>query len=61
MMFSITFPAMLGETAFMLWLVIRRAKPQPLDAAALIVVGILPSKLDKCLLSDSTFSGNGVL
>jgi hypothetical protein len=52
---------MLGETAFMLWLVIRRTKPQPLDAAALIVVGILPSKLDKCLLSDSAFSGNGVL
>jgi len=29
------FPALLGEMAFMLWLVIKGAKPQPLDAAAL--------------------------
>src|ERR1700730_3057264 len=34
MMFNISFPAMLGEMAFMLWLVIKGAKPQPLDAAA---------------------------
>jgi hypothetical protein len=34
MMFNIAFPAMLGEMAFMLWLVIKGAKPQPLDAAA---------------------------
>jgi hypothetical protein len=33
MMFNIAFPAMLGEMAFMLWLVIKGAKPQPLDAA----------------------------
>jgi hypothetical protein len=31
---NITFPAQLGEVAFMLWLVIKGAKPQPLDAAA---------------------------
>jgi hypothetical protein len=30
MMFNIAFPAMLGEMAFMLWLVIKGAKPQPL-------------------------------
>jgi len=29
------FPALLGEMAFMLWLVIKGAKPQPLEAAAL--------------------------
>jgi hypothetical protein len=32
---NIAFPAQLGELAFMLWLVIKGAKPQPLDAAAL--------------------------
>jgi hypothetical protein len=31
---NITFPAQLGEVAFMLWLVIKGAKPQSLDAAA---------------------------
>ena len=31
---NIAFPALLGEMAFMLWLVIKGAKPQPLDAAA---------------------------
>ena len=31
---NITFPALLGEMAFMLWLVIKGAKPQPLDSAA---------------------------
>jgi hypothetical protein len=30
----IAFPAQLGEVAFMLWLVIKGAKPQPLEAAA---------------------------
>jgi hypothetical protein len=30
----VAFPAQLGEVAFMLWLVIKGAKPQPLDAAA---------------------------
>jgi hypothetical protein len=34
MVASIAFPALLGEMAFMLWLVIRGAKPQPLDAPA---------------------------
>ena len=34
-MFSnIAFPAELGEVALMLWLLIKGAKPQPLDAAA---------------------------
>jgi hypothetical protein len=28
-------PAIIGEIAFMLWLVIRGAKPQAVDAAAL--------------------------
>jgi hypothetical protein len=28
------FPALFGEIAIMLWLVIKGAKPQPLDAAA---------------------------
>jgi hypothetical protein len=32
MISNITFPAQLGEVAFMLWLVINGAKPQPLDA-----------------------------
>jgi hypothetical protein len=32
---NITFPAQLGEIAIMLWLLIKGAKPQPLDAAAL--------------------------
>lgn len=31
---SIAFPALLGEIAIMLWLLIKGAKPQPLDAAA---------------------------
>jgi len=34
MVSNITFPAQLGELAFMLWLVIKSAKPQPLGAAA---------------------------
>src|SRR5207237_9726867 len=33
--FSLSFPALLGELAIMLWLVVKGAKPQPLDAAAL--------------------------
>jgi hypothetical protein len=32
---NITFPALLGEMAFMLWLMIKGAKPQPLDGAGL--------------------------
>src|SRR5712692_767911 len=35
MVSNIAFPAQLGELAFMLWLLIKGAKPQPLDAAAL--------------------------
>jgi hypothetical protein len=31
---SITFPALLGEVAFVLWLVIKGARPHALDAAA---------------------------
>ena len=31
---NIAFPALLGEMAFMLWLVIKGAKPQPLEATA---------------------------
>ena len=31
---NVSFPAQLGELAFMLWLVIKGAKPQPLVAAA---------------------------
>ena len=34
MLSTITFPALLGEMAIMLWLLIKGAKPQPLDAAA---------------------------
>ena len=34
---NIAFPALLGEMAFMLWLVIKGAKPQPLDAAPVFV------------------------
>lgn len=34
MVFNSAFPALLGEIAIMLWLVIMGAKPQPLDAAA---------------------------
>ena len=34
MVSDIAFPAQLGELAFMLWLVIKGAKPQPLGAAA---------------------------
>jgi len=30
---NIAFPVLTGEVAFMLWLVIKGAKPQPLDAA----------------------------
>jgi len=32
--FNSAFPAMLGEVAIMLWLLIKGAKPQPLGAAA---------------------------
>ena len=35
MVSKITFPAQLGEVAIMLWLLIKGAKPQPLDAEAL--------------------------
>jgi hypothetical protein len=35
MVSNFAFPALLGEMAFMLWLVIKGAKPQALDAAAL--------------------------
>jgi hypothetical protein len=35
MVSNITFPAQLGEVAIMLWLLIKGAKPQPLDVAAL--------------------------
>ncbi|MBZ5627758.1 MAG: DUF4386 domain-containing protein, partial [Acidobacteriia bacterium] len=31
---NIAFPALLGEMAIMLWLLIKGAKPQPLDVAA---------------------------
>jgi Domain of unknown function (DUF4386) len=34
MLSNITFPAILGEMAFMLWLLIKGAKPQPLVAPA---------------------------
>jgi len=34
MVSNIAFPALLGELAIMLWLLIKGAKPQPLDAAA---------------------------
>jgi hypothetical protein len=34
MVSNVAFPAQLGEVAFMLWLVIKGAKPQPLDAAS---------------------------
>jgi hypothetical protein len=34
MLSNITFPAILGEMAFMLWLLIKGAKPQPLAAPA---------------------------
>jgi hypothetical protein len=33
MVSNIAFPALLGEMAFMLWLVIKGAKPQPLVAS----------------------------
>jgi len=33
MVSNIAFPALLGELAFMLWLLFKGAKPQPLDAA----------------------------
>jgi hypothetical protein len=33
--FNISTPALFGELAIVLWLVIKGAKPQPLDAAAL--------------------------
>jgi len=32
--FNSAFPALLGEIAIMLWLVIKGARPQPQDAAA---------------------------
>ena len=35
MVSNISFPAQLGEIAIMLWLLIKGAKPQPLDTAAL--------------------------
>lgn len=31
---NITFPALLGELAIILWLLIKGARPEPLDAAA---------------------------
>ena len=34
MVSNIAFPALLGEIAFMVWLVIKGANPQPLNAAA---------------------------
>jgi hypothetical protein len=34
MVSNIAFPALLGEMAFMLWLVIKGAKPQAVGAAA---------------------------
>jgi hypothetical protein len=34
MVSNLAFPALLAEMAFMLWLVIKGAKPQTLDAAA---------------------------
>jgi len=34
MVSNIAFPAQLGELAFMVWLVTKGAKPQPLEAAA---------------------------
>jgi hypothetical protein len=34
LMFNLAFPAMLGEMVFMLWLVIKGARPRPPDAAA---------------------------
>jgi len=33
MLSNIAFPALLGEMAIMLWLLIKGAKPQPLDAS----------------------------
>jgi hypothetical protein len=33
--FNISTPALLGEVALMLWLIIKDAKPQPLDATRL--------------------------
>jgi hypothetical protein len=33
--FSMSLPALFGELAIMLWLVVKGAKQQPLDAAAL--------------------------
>jgi hypothetical protein len=41
MVSSIAFPALLGEMAIMLWLLIKGAKPQPLDSRSLIVGGWL--------------------
>jgi hypothetical protein len=38
--FIISQPALFGELALMLWLVIKGAKPQPLDAAALSSVAV---------------------
>jgi hypothetical protein len=38
MVFDRSFPALLGELAFMLWLVIKGAKPPTLDAASSPVV-----------------------
>ena len=44
MVSNITFPAQLAELAFMLWLVIKGAKPQPTAGrCSLILVGCLVS------------------
>ena len=39
MLSNITFPAILGEMAIMLWLLIKGAEPQPLDSAASSAAG----------------------
>jgi hypothetical protein len=39
MLSNITFPAILGEMAIMLWLLIKGAKPQLLDSAAASAAG----------------------
>jgi hypothetical protein len=39
MLFNITFPAIVGEMAIMLWLLIKGAKPQPPDSAASSAAG----------------------
>src|SRR5882672_9951871 len=42
MVSNIAFPAQLGELAFMVWLVTKGAKPQPLEAAASSGCGLAP-------------------